>query len=232
MDVTKTRAPTSSVLYLLLLIVFNQFAYPFTEAGGLNLILYQMSYAAMFLASVFIPEVGRVHLSLTGLSALAFVGFGVLNALGPEVAWYSAAVFLSLIPFQVSVIVALFRLVFGSPRVTVQVLYAAVSIYLLLGACFVPLYGTLEFFVPGSFVDTLYPDAGVAWQQLIYFSYVSLTTLGFGDILPASSWARSLVSLEAVIGVLYLAILMARLVGLYGQTWLSSEDSGSEDFDD
>lgn len=229
MAATTPRAPTSSVLYLLVLIVFNQFAYPVTEAGGLTLILYQMSYAAMFLASVFIPEVGRVHLFLTGLSALAFVGFGTLNALVPEVAWYSAAVFLSLIPFQASVIVALFRLVFGSPRVTAQVLYAAVSIYLLLGALFVPLYGALEFFAPGSFVDTLYPDAGVAWQQLIYFSYVSLTTLGFGDILPTSFWARSLVSLEAVVGVLYLAILMARLVGLYGQTWLPGEEPGNKE---
>ena len=220
----QAQAPTLSVFYLLLLIVFNQFTYPFTEAGGLNLILYQMSYAAMFLASVFIPEVGRVHLFLTGLTALIFAVFGTLNALAPEVTWYSAAVFLSLIPFQISVIVALFRLVFGRPRVTAEVIYAAVSIYLLIGACFVPLYGALETFSPGAFVDTLHPDEGVAWQQLIYFSYVSLTTLGFGDILPASTWARSLVSLEAVTGVLYLAILMARLVGLYGQRWLPPKD--------
>ena len=81
---------------------------------------------------------------------------------------------------------------------------------------------------PGSFTDTLRPGAGVAWQQLIYFSYVSLTTLGFGDILSASTWARSLVSRDAVTGVLYLAILMARLVGLYGQRWLPVEDSDED----
>ena len=223
-----TRIPNLSVLYLLLLIAFNQFAYPFTEAGGASLIIYQSGYAAMFLVSVFIPEVGRAHVILAGLTALIFFGFSVLYVLEPEEMWRNAAVFLSLIPFQVSVIVALFRLVFSRPRVTAEVIYAAVSIYLLLGAFFVPIFGALETFSPGSFVDTLRPDAPVGWQQLIYHSYVSLTTLGFGDILPASSWARSLVSLEAVVGVLYLAILMARLVGLYGQTWLP-ENAERED---
>ena len=223
-----TRTPNLSVLYLLLLIAFNQFAYPFTEAGGVSLIIYQSGYAAMFLVSVFIPEVGRAHIILAGLTALIFFGFSVLYVLEPQETWRNAAVFLSLIPFQVSVIVALFRLVFSRPRVTAEVIYAAVSIYLLFGAFFVPIFGALETFSPGSFVDTLRPDAPVGWQQLIYHSYVSLTTLGFGDILPASSWARSLVSLESVIGVLYLAILMARLVGLYGQTWLP-ENAERED---
>lgn len=221
---TRRRTPTISVLYLLLLIAFNQFAYPFTEAGGPSVIIYQSGYAAMFLVSVFIPEVGRAHVMLAGLTAFVFFGFSVLYVLEPEETWRNAAVFLSLIPFQISVIVALFRLVFNRPRVTAEVIYAAVSIYLLLGAVFVPVFGALETFSPGSFVDTLTPDAPVVWQQLVYHSYVSLTTLGLGDILPASSWARSLVSLEAVVGVLYLAILMARLVGLYGQSWLPDSD--------
>ena len=226
-----TQPPSNvSVFYLLLLIIFNQFAYPFTEVGGASLIAYQCGYAAMFLVSVFIPEVGRAHVVVTGVSALVFFGFSLLDALGPQEAWRDAAVFGSILPFQASVVVALFRLVFSRPRVTAEVIYAAVSIYLLLGALFVPLYGTLEVFSPGAFVDTLRPDEDVAWQQLIYFSYVSLTTLGFGDILPASGWARSFVSLEAVVGVLYLAILMARLVSLYGQTWLPErEDENDED---
>ena len=230
MTQTHASSPNSSlsVLYLLLLIAFNQFAYPFSEAGSVNILIYQSSYAAMFLASVFIPEVGREHVILAGLTALVFFGFSVLYVLEPQETWRNAAVFGSLIPFQISVIASLFRLVFGRPRVTAAVIYAAVSIYLLLGALFVPLFGALETFAPGSFVDTQRPDAPVVWQQLIYYSYVTLTTLGYGDILPVSSWARSLASLEAVVGVLYLAILMARLVGLYGQRWLPGERSEGE----
>ena len=85
------------------------------------------------------------------------------------------------------------------------------------GAIFVPLYGILKTSWPGSFSDGTYPDAPVQWQQLIYYSYATLTTMGYGDVLPVSWWARSFASAEAVIGVLYLAILMARLVGLYAQ---------------
>jgi hypothetical protein len=54
----------------------------------------------------------------------------------------------------------------------------------------------------------------VFWPQFIYFSLVTLTTSGYGDILPVSGWARALANVEQVIGVLYIAVLMARLVGL------------------
>jgi hypothetical protein len=60
----------------------------------------------------------------------------------------------------------------------------------------------------------------------MYYSYVTLTTLGYGDITPASSYARSSAVLEAMTGVLYMAILVARLVSLYGQRlndqWIES----------
>jgi hypothetical protein len=111
----------------------------------------------------------------------------------------------------------LVRYIFLTRAVTRDVLYAATSVYLLLGAIFVPIYGLLETLWPGSFVDNTAPDAPVAWQQLLYYSYTSLTTMGYGDVLPVSWWARSLATAEAVIGVLYIAILMGRLVGLYAQ---------------
>ena len=53
------------------------------------------------------------------------------------------------------------------------------------------------------------------WQTFIYYSYSTLTTLGYGDILPIQPWARAAATLEAILGVLYITIIMARLVGLY-----------------
>ena len=64
-------------------------------------------------------------------------------------------------------------------------------------------------------MDNLNPAAAVQWQQFIYYSYVTLTTAGYGDVLPITLWARSLANMEMVIGVLYVTIIMARLVGLY-----------------
>ena len=53
------------------------------------------------------------------------------------------------------------------------------------------------------------------WQDFIFYSYATLTTLGFGDIVPATMVAKSLVSLEAMSGVIYMTVIMARLMGLY-----------------
>lgn len=84
----------------------------------------------------------------------------------------------------------------------------------LLSFFFVPVFGMLEAAIPGFFVDhTL--GAPVHWQQFVYYSLVTLSTAGYGDILPANMWARMLAGLEATIGVLYVAILVARLVSLY-----------------
>lgn len=94
---------------------------------------------------------------------------------------------------------------------------AAITVFILLAAAFVPIYGSLELLQPGSFVDNSRPGQPIFWQQFIYFSLITLTTTGYGDILPISAWGRAFASAEAVIGVLYIAVLMARLVGLYSQ---------------
>jgi hypothetical protein len=70
---------------------------------------------------------------------------------------------------------------------------------------------------PGSFYVSSAQnlDHMINWSDLMFFSFVTLTTLGYGDITPVTSAARSLAVIEAVFGVLYNAILIARLVGLY-----------------
>ncbi len=100
-------------------------------------------------------------------------------------------------------------------KINRDVLYAAVALYLLIGAAFVPVYGLLDLLLPGSFRDASFPDAPVQWQQLIYYSYTSLTSTGYGDILPVSWWARSLANLEMIAGVLFITVVMSRLVALY-----------------
>ncbi len=98
------------------------------------------------------------------------------------------------------------------------IIVAASAVYLLLGAVFVPVYGLIETLIPGSFIDGSLPSGAILpWQNFVYYNYATLTTLGYGDILPIAMWARSAASMEAVIGVLYITVIMARLVGLYAQ---------------
>jgi hypothetical protein len=102
--------------------------------------------------------------------------------------------------------------------ITRDVLYAAAALYLLIGAVFVPVYGLVDVLLPGAFRDGTFPDAPVQWQQLIYFSYTTLTSSGYGDILPVSWWARSLANLEMIAGVFFITIVLSRLVSLYSES--------------
>ncbi|WDP87127.1 MAG: hypothetical protein HUN05_20000 [Desulfobacter sp.] len=105
--------------------------------------------------------------------------------------------------------------IFKAPKVTRDVIAAAVVVYLFASLLFAKLYMILELVYPGSFSmdhNLIVESPGV----LKYFSIVTLSTLGYGDIVPMSSPARSLVSVEAIFGQIYLAVLVARLVSMHG----------------
>lgn len=98
--------------------------------------------------------------------------------------------------------------------VTRGVIWGAVAIYLLLGGLWFTIYAFLERTNPGSFLDMAIGGGTPAdWTELLYYSFVTLTTLGYGDIVPATLLARHLTIAEAVAGVLYLPIVISRLVG-------------------
>ena len=90
-------------------------------------------------------------------------------------------------------------------------LYAALSAYLLVGIFFGLFYWVIEQIAP----DTFNASAGFSRMSAIYFSFVTLATLGYGDIVPRSDVARGLAILEGVGGQLFLAVLVARLLSLY-----------------
>lgn len=102
-------------------------------------------------------------------------------------------------------------------EVTTDTLYGVACVYLLSGVTWTSLYLLVETAQPGSFYISSAQnlDHMINWSDLLFFSFTTLTTLGYGDITPVTSAARSLAAIEAVFGVLYNAILIARLVGLY-----------------
>ena len=97
-------------------------------------------------------------------------------------------------------------------EITADVIAGAICGYLLIGLMWSNLFSVLEILQPGSF--EIPDDASAEPSHFTYYSYVTLTTLGFGDITPTTDQARSLSVLEAIAGPIYLAILVARLVGM------------------
>jgi Ion channel len=95
-------------------------------------------------------------------------------------------------------------------RVDGERICAALCVYLLAGIAFGGLFAALEAVAPGS-LGGASDDIGGA----VYFSFMTLTSVGYGDIAPAAPAARALAMLDAVFGQLYLAVLIARLVSLY-----------------
>lgn len=107
------------------------------------------------------------------------------------------------------------RAVFGRGRVDFNKIVGALCVYLLIGAIWASCYLLLNEIRPGSFSGLEeYEGPALTWRML-YFSFVTLTTLGFGDVLPLNIYAETLVFLEAVLGQFYLAVLVAALVGAY-----------------
>lgn len=95
-------------------------------------------------------------------------------------------------------------------------LYASVSLYLVLAMFWFSAYNLTETAAPGSFIQTVPAQTtDIQPDTLLYFSVATLTTLGFGDVIPVSAPARMFAALEAVSGVLYIAITVARLVAAY-----------------
>ena len=123
--------------------------------------------------------------------------------------------------FSAVLVYAILDYLFSVQVVNMEVISGSVVGYLLLGLLFAFLYATIETIYPGSFP---LPEAAGrdTRNQLYYFSFVTLTTLGFGDITPMTAPARSITFLEAVIGQLYLTILIARIVGMHISQGLTS----------
>ena len=101
-------------------------------------------------------------------------------------------------------------------RVDSEHIFAALSAYLLGGIFFGVLYHAVEHAWPGSFAASG-ASGGLSLYDGIYLSFVTLATLGYGDVVPVSEVARGLAIIEAVAGQLFLAVMVARLVGSYVQ---------------
>jgi voltage-gated potassium channel len=115
--------------------------------------------------------------------------------------------------FTASVTIIILSYVYREKKIAVDFIYAAVSGYFLIGLMWAFIFSALEFLMPGSFQGPQVEASRLS--HAYYYSFTTLTTLGYGDITPVSAPARSFSFLEAIMGQLYLAILIAGLVGKY-----------------
>ena len=134
--------------------------------------------------------------------------------------------FVYLIPATLFFLFAVAQLIYfilRAPRVDANVLCAGLSGYLLLGLLWTPLYLAAWRWNPAAF--TMPGGATLDGFSAIYFSFITLSTVGYGDIAPVSRVARMLAMTEAITGLFYVAVLISRLVSVYSS---SQPSAGTE----
>ncbi|HDZ21865.1 hypothetical protein LCGC14_0225950 [marine sediment metagenome] len=173
--------------------------------------------AGVFLTLVGIASVMSVYQNRRALTVVAALGVPVIVLNWLTRLWDVGLV----LDVLASALIAVFLLylavlmlanIFQTSRVTGKMLCQAVSAYLLLGFVWASAYECVVLLDPDA-ITGLTPNA--AMGDYTYYSFITITGLGYGDFIPVAPWAKSLAVTEAVVGPLFLAILVARLAAMY-----------------
>ena len=224
----KTETVTKWRFQLLLLVLFSLYAVaPFIERRWFSDIV---ASAVTVFAVASVSEKRGLLVVFSVLAAFVIAGTWYAH-------WfpgYSLAVAVHFLDalFLALVVGAILAHVFRSTRITRETIAGAICVYLLVGAMWAHVFSIVENLAPDSFANNSIEAEAMPGPEPIrdqsdrftYFSFVTLTTLGYGDITPLTRPAKNLAALEAIFGQLYLAVLIARLIGQQVQPGKENED--------
>lgn len=211
--IPRFRRFTSVQLLVALALLF--FFFPFVEeVKGGDIIVSILLSLVLLCAVLAVADRKRVLVIAVTLAIPAIAGRWISHFrpdLVPPPVFLTAG--LVLIAF---VVANLLRFVLRAPSVNVEVLCASISAYLMLGLLWTVAYWLVDQLNPEAFAfNTNEGRQSISGFNAFYFSFVTLSTVGYGDITPVSKVARMLAAMEAMTGLLYVAVLIARLVAIY-----------------
>ncbi len=201
---------------LFLFLLASLILYPYAQATAVHYLAFRILGAGIILLSVYAVSFRR---GLVGFALLLSIPALLQHILllRADRGFLSALSILLSFGFDVFIVVVIFRRVFDKVKADAETIFGALCIYLLVGFGFSSLYGMVAALQPHAFyldpasnLHTI-PDR----FDFIYYSFGTMTSLGAAGIVAVSSPARSLTAIEAILGVLYLAVLISRLMGAY-----------------
>ncbi|WP_049796343.1 potassium channel family protein [Methanomassiliicoccus luminyensis] len=207
---------TPSTAYLLLWASFFvlMMVAPALSQSTEGSIVLTVIYALLLLSSLILIR-GRYRVLITAVAlvlitaALRLLSHTIGGSGLTSVSFLSSAMALTFISAMI------YTLLFRRRKVTTETIWQGMTLYLLTGLAWANLFMFVNTAFPGSFADRANPGAALDLSAFIYYSFVTLTTVGYGDIHPLTPEARNLAGLEMLFGVFYLAIFISRLV----ETW-------------
>jgi hypothetical protein len=185
----------------------------YAHRPGIHLVFY-LSAVLIFVAGPFAVSRSRWSFYFTIVLGVGTFLVGLYSV--TTHAMHPIAIALGTIFFSFLAAMLLRQLLFAASEVSSETLWMSINIYLLFGLVFAFGYAAIAFFEPSAFTGK-FMDQPLRDQMygFIYFSFVTLTTLGYGDLTPNNTMVGALTYLQAVLGQLYVAIVVARLVSLY-----------------
>ena len=196
--------------YLFLALILSVLIKPFFKGYVGIQILTNLLFTVIYLAAVFTASNTPKLLKLSIAIVVPAILFTWLAYVFPSTPLDLIKKGFSLLFFIYTVLLLLLYLV-RQEKITRSVLMCAMSTYFLMAMMWASAYSLLESVFPGSFQNINAQDPS---GDFFYFSFVTITTLGYGDILPLTAKAKALVIIETILGQLYVAIMIARLVGI------------------
>lgn len=224
----KKRNPWAKVVkvrffWLLLLLVGFILAvpsFPSTESGQVELVVMGL---IIFFAAVFVSQ-GLARIWVMGLLAGAIVVTAAIYMMDGD----PKSLLLVILPILLVTLgytaVSVLSFVLDEGQVNIEHIFGAICAYILIAMAFGTLYYILEILHPGSFSGVRLGASGDhPWWQFVFFSFTTLSTVGYGDILAVTMQARAFAMVEQLVAIFYVAILISRLTGMY-----TSSDSSSK----
>ena len=214
---THVHALTGHKFFLLFLFLLASLVfYPYVQSGGFGYFAFRVLGSAVILIAVYAIRLRRTLLLLALLLAVPALLERMLLPRADAGVLPILNIVLSFV-FDVFVVVVIFRRVFTKEQPNSETVFGALCIYLLVGFTFPSIYGMVAAIQPKAFyLDPLTNLHTIPNRfDFIYYSFATMTSLGAAGITAVSAPARSLSVIEAILGVLYLAVLIARLMGAY-----------------
>jgi hypothetical protein len=201
---------------LFLFLLSNLILYPYVQNGGFAYFAFRVIGSAAILIAVYAIRLRRTLLVVALLLAVPALAERMLILHADAGLLSILNVVLSFV-FDAFIVVVIFRRVFANERPDSEAIFGSLCIYLLLGFAFASLYGMVAVIQPKAFyLDPLTNLHAIPNRfDFIYYSFATMTSLGAAGVVAVSAPARSLSVIEALLGVLYLAVLIARLIGAY-----------------
>jgi len=209
MNTIKQKKMKSRFIYIALAILLVIIVSPFIRhTGKMGHLITTLLAAMVPLTSFYALTADRNRAVIILFIAAPFVILDGMSMVFTNRYWMIVAMsFGTILYFYITVL--LVNNLLSYRVITADLIYCAISTYFLIGIMWSGIYIVLEAMSPGSF-------SGISdTSDLLYFSFVTLTTVGFGDIMPESIISKRLAMLEAAVGGIYLAVIIAMLVGRY-----------------